>query len=531
MNSRQRVTAGRQADLILASLLGTAGPRQERRCVTCPDGTRLDVTLYRSRSGNGPYPVGSQPVVVLPASWAATQSSFAAMLTWLADSGYLAVGYTPRGFGGSGGLVDAGSPQDVADFRTVLDWTLANFPSADRRRIAALGVSYGAAISLLSAAADDRVTTVVALDGWADLYAALADDDTPRLNAAVLLSSGLLRGRAEHSFVAAMARFYTGLQLAELKHWAARRSVASCVEQLNARSVSVLLSAGWNDTVLRPDPTIDLHAALTTRSVLLLHPDDHPIVPVAQLASHAGREVWQYARRWLDHEMRRLPTVVDRSGAVVVLGSTAPHSVENVVPPTANPGVPYGLGPPRILGPGLLAGRGGAWSNRLLGAIPSGATDRIVLLTSLVERATGLAPGIWFPMVPGSVAASWLTAPGTSTGHLRGFPRLRLAVTCPARRVTLTAHLYDVGPSGFGQLISQGAATLTTGGRCPVPVDLRLRATFRDIPTGHRIGLLVGTSDPTCAIRTRFLSRVTLHSHDDSPATLSLPFVQPTTAA
>ncbi|MEU2436715.1 alpha/beta fold hydrolase [Streptomyces rubradiris] len=510
-------------------LLSNAVPRRsppgalfssDRHCVTCPDGTRLDVTVYGGHRTVA-APPGSRPVVVVPASWAATPTSFTPMLRRLTDSGYLTVGYTPRGFNGSGGRISTASERDVSDFRTVLDWIEDTFPAADRERIAAMGVSYGAAISLLATAADDRVSTVVAFDGWSDLYEALAAGDTPRLASATLLNLGLLRGRPDLSLLLAMGRFYTGLQRGELKRWTAARSVSSHVDRLNARRVSVLLAASWNDVVLRPEQYADLHAALTCRSVLLLHPGGHPLLPVAQLAEKTGRHLWDYAERWLDQELRGISSGVGEDGAVVVLDGNAPDGR----PSAAGHISVLGLGRPGLFTSGLLAGRGAAWTSGLLGAIPSGATDRMPLMLPPFrgEQFNRVFPAVWFPLVPGLAAARWLSEPLPSDGRIRGCPTVRLMVSCAAPEVTLTAHLYEVGRTGFGRLISQGAATTATGGRCPVPVRLRLRTTVRDVPQGRRIGLLVGTSDPTCLIRTRPLSRVTLHSPPAEPARLTLP--------
>ncbi|GAA2513907.1 alpha/beta fold hydrolase [Streptomyces gobitricini] len=496
--------------------------RQRRHCVTAADGVSLEVVVYDVERAGEPQPE-SRPVVVLPASWAASGRDFSSMLTWLASSGYVTVGYTPRGFNGSGGMVGAAGPTDVSDFRAVLDWLLATVAAADPKRVAAVGLSYGAGISLLAAAEDDRVTAVVAMNGWADLYEALAAGDTPRLLGAALLSSGLLRGRAEPSFVRAILRFYSGLQHDELKRWSARRSASSCLERLNARPVSVLLSASWNDTVLRPDQVVDFHTALTGRSVLLLHPDDHPVVPLAQLSTASGRAVWQYARAWLDHEMRGMTTGVEGDGPVVVLRESGLEDREPLAALPSRPPTRFGLGPPRLLSYGRAAGRGGAWRSRLLSGVPTGATDRVPLVTQLMERVLGPMPAVWFPLVPGFAAARWTTDPFTDAQRLRGAPYVRLRVGCPARQVTLTAHLYEVGPAGVGRLISQGAATVNTGGRCPTSVTVRLRTTVRDVAAGHRVGLVIGSHDPTCANRTPPLRRLTLHSLDAEPAFLSLP--------
>lgn len=169
---------------------GTRVERDEYRVVGV-GGTPLEVVVYRPAHPAEPT-ARSHPVVVLPTSWGSPPTGYTLFLEWLADSGYLAVAYTPRGFLRSGGRIEAASPRDVGDFGAVLDWVLEEFPIADPGRVAAVGLSYGAGISLLAAAKDSRVKTVVAVDGWADLSEAVNPGDTPRLSAGLLVDGGML---------------------------------------------------------------------------------------------------------------------------------------------------------------------------------------------------------------------------------------------------------------------------------------------------------------------------------------------------
>ncbi|MFJ6699518.1 CocE/NonD family hydrolase [Streptomyces sp. NPDC091272] len=486
------------------------------------DGYPLDVEVWGSVPHTGEAVV---PLVVLPASWAASASSFAWLLARLADSGYLAVAYTPRGFHSSGGRVEGASHADVQDFSTVVDWVAEHYPGADTQRVAAVGLSYGAGISLLAAAFDPRVATVAAIDGWADLGAALMGGDTPRLST-VLLIAGALRGRLSTDVAAKSLLLYSGLRRGEVRAWADRRSAGRHIERFDRPGLSVLLAAGWNDTVLRPEQVVAFREELPCRSLLLLHPDDHPVLPWAQLTSVSGREIWHRVSSWLDSEMLGLPDDFPREGVEVLGGPVWQRPPPNR--PAGRHAAPahhqvYELGPPRRLGPGRMGAKGSAWRARLRGLVPSGAVDRVPVLSRLAERVTGHTPSIFFPLIPGTAAASWTTTVFDRPRELRGSPVLRGAVSCSARKVTLTAHLYTVEPSGIGRLCSQGAVTLTTGGEGPVPFSLTLRTAVCDVPAGHRLGLVVGTWDATCRGSTRPLSKVVLHSSEELPASLTVP--------
>src|SRR5690606_39760723 len=110
-------------------------------------------------------------------------------------SGYRLVRHTPRGFHESGGGIGVAGPRHVAVARAVTGCALTN-TDADPDRVGMAGISYGAGISLLTAAEDDRVTVVGAMSGWADLAASIYPNETLSTQAIeLLLSSADLLGR------------------------------------------------------------------------------------------------------------------------------------------------------------------------------------------------------------------------------------------------------------------------------------------------------------------------------------------------
>lgn len=207
---QRTTTAAAVAALLAAAALGLA-PHQAQAApaasTTVTSEASSGVTFHDipgsggiTLKGNVFTPAGTQagqkyPLIVLPTSWGMPQIEYMAQAKLLADSGYVVVSYTSRGFWASGGQIEVAGPPDVADVSAVIDWALAHTP-ADADRIGLGGVSYGAGISLLASAHDSRVKAVVAMSGWADLIESIYSGRTQHLQAAGLLGgAGYLTGR------------------------------------------------------------------------------------------------------------------------------------------------------------------------------------------------------------------------------------------------------------------------------------------------------------------------------------------------
>ena len=138
------------------------------------DGTPvfLDATLY--------LPASSKPLpaVVLAPGFGDTKDDEAADALYLAQHGYVALAYTARGFGRSGGLIHLDSPQyEVKDAERIID-LLAARPEVLKDgpgdpRVGFTGPSYGGALSLLVAAYDHRVDAIAPQITWNSLGGSL----------------------------------------------------------------------------------------------------------------------------------------------------------------------------------------------------------------------------------------------------------------------------------------------------------------------------------------------------------------------
>ncbi|MGB5951422.1 MAG: alpha/beta fold hydrolase [Ornithinimicrobium sp.] len=135
-----------------------------------PDDTAvsLDVDIYRP-DGSDPA-----PAVILGHGFGGSKDDLVEQADRLSDEGYVVVGYSARGFGDSGGRVHLNDPDyEIADARALIDF-LADDPgvqqdTAGDPRVAVVGGSYGGAMALMTAGADDRVDSVIAQITWNDL--------------------------------------------------------------------------------------------------------------------------------------------------------------------------------------------------------------------------------------------------------------------------------------------------------------------------------------------------------------------------
>ncbi len=164
-----------------------------------PDGrsVSLDVDLHR------PDEAGPWPAVILAHGFGGDKDDLVDQATALADAGYLAVGYTARGFGESGGSIHLNDPAyEVADALALID-LVAEQPDVQLDepgdpRVAVAGGSYGGALALMTAGADDRVDSVAASITWHDLADAFfpqsalatADDEESALAAETIDQPG-----------------------------------------------------------------------------------------------------------------------------------------------------------------------------------------------------------------------------------------------------------------------------------------------------------------------------------------------------
>src|SRR5262249_21810298 len=142
-----------------------------------PEGSRpvkLDTSLYLPADTPA-------PAIVLSQGFGGDKTSLDEEARRFAGHGYVVLTYSARGVGRSGGLIHFASPQyEVRDGQKLIDFLARLSVVAQHHgkpEIATAGSSYGGALSLLIAAADQRVGAVAADITWHNLSAALFPND------------------------------------------------------------------------------------------------------------------------------------------------------------------------------------------------------------------------------------------------------------------------------------------------------------------------------------------------------------------
>jgi len=475
--------------------------------ITGDGGTVLKANVVTPKGAGGRT---RYPLLVLPTSWGLPQIEYLAQAQQLADSGYVVVTYNVRGFWQSGGEIEVAGPRDTADASRVIDWALAHTP-ADERRIGMAGVSYGAGISLLAAAHDERVKVVAALSGWADLIGSIYSGRTQSVQAAAVLDgAGRVTGRQSEELRSVFADFYASnlAREPEIIEWGDRRSPKTYVDRLNRNGTAVMLANAWGDTIFPPNQYTDFYEKLTGPKRLQMRPGDHATPEIAGLLG-LPNDVWQDTRRWFDHHLR---------GVANGIGREAPVRLK----PRSSGG--YETYPDWKSVAATSRKIDLAGSVTIRANVNSGADGGIVFLSSILDQVAQVPPMTYVPLLPRRYAAVWQSERHRTTQRIRGAAKLHTTVTPTKPSGTLVAYLYDVGPLGLGKLVSNAPFTFhgRTPGR-PFGVDLELFSTAYDVPAGHRLALVVDTVDPLYIEHNPSGAQLTFSSPADDPSYVTVP--------
>lgn len=443
-----------------------------------------------------PAGAGRHPAIIFPSSWALNDLEYVAQAKRFAEGGYTVVSYTPRGWWASGGTIDTAGPKDLADVSKVLDWTIAN-TKADPARIGMAGVSYGAGIATLASATDSRVRVVAAISGWSDLVASLFGGDTRRLQSSALLGfSAQLLGRPSAELNTMLSDFYAYRNVESIKAFGRIRSAATYLDAINANRPAILMANAYGDSIFPPDQLSDFFTALTVPKRLEFAPGDHAIPELTGLIG-LENQVWTSVRRWFDGHLKGLDNGI-RTEHPVVLRSLTGGPVESYPSwaAIANSTKRYGLGEVSFLtGTGDLGGTPATgWSRSAEIDPDTSAHGGVILLSNGLQALTGITPTAWIPGVNRISAGVWVS--GAENGlRIRGAARAQLRIRPERARGTLVVYLYDVDWAGNGRLITHAPISWSSGAGVARDLSLRLPAVSWDVPSGHRLALVVDGRD------------------------------------
>ncbi len=483
-----------------------------------PDGTavKLDTTLYLPDKTPA-------PAVLLAQGFGGDKSDLAGTAQTLAEHGYVALAYTARGFGDSGGLIHFDSPSfEVHDAELLVNY-LTTLPQVDKTKIAVAGSSYGGGLALLLAGYDQRIKAVAADITWNDLSHALfpnAAGNGPgvfkKLWAGTLFGDafsadlggvidaaqrgdppGVPKGTvscgrfAPNVCAAYQNAAQTGTPDASMRTLMAQASPASILGRIHAPT---LLTQGEQDSLFglgEADANARGIAANGTPVKVVWRRGGHDDSSrggddaTSQMLSWFGKvfgagvhgkQPFDFSEQdaLLSSSSGRLRQQIREAPGYPGINGTAQQSKSfTLTGPPQQIGAPAGGTPAAIT---AVPGLSGILSE--LGGIDQATAS---LSTVPAQTATFASPAL---------SSSYLIAGGSS---------VRLSVTTKSTTdATLFVGLRDVSSDGTNTLPSQLVApvrlTGLTPGR-PTSVTVRLPWIVHTVPSGHRLVLTVATTD------------------------------------
>ncbi|MGW7448482.1 CocE/NonD family hydrolase C-terminal non-catalytic domain-containing protein [Kitasatospora sp. NPDC054795] len=475
-----------------------------------------------------------RPVVIVPAGWNPLGwLPFVYGYFKLALRGYHVLAYTPRGLGypgwisTSGGRVDVAGPDDWADGAKVIThaegW-------CEPRKVGFLGVSYGSGISQLVAAhdPDERVAAVVALSTWGNLATSLYANDTRHLKAVELLV-GFTGGEKQDKFDAQtldiLDKFDQNRDLGDVIAWGNERSPETYLRETNRRGIPTFVSNTWHETLFPASSVIDVYNRLTVPKQLNLWIGDHGApegAGMSGLLTHPPfpglAEPLREAYEFLDHHLlgadNEAPNRKRVTSQVMFTYRTKPalgggnriteaarrESRDSWADVTTGEETWYLTGVNGD-GDGALADKqNDGWSRSFTAGVETRATAVDAVMDTGQKEWTGNPRTYVLSEFERENLLVWSTDPLTGQGEtarrIRGAARVRLTVRSTGDAATLVAYLFDVAPDGTARIVTHEPYTvlgLTPGE--DTPVDWTLQPAAYDVPTGHRLALVVNSRD------------------------------------
>ncbi|MBM9510591.1 alpha/beta fold hydrolase [Actinacidiphila acididurans] len=479
-------------------------------------GVRLDTSYF---TAGGP---GRRPAVLLGHGFGGTKNDVRGQAESLARHGYAVLTWSARGFGRSGGQIGLNAPDgEVADVSKLVDW-LAKRPEVrldapGDPRVGISGVSYGGAISLLAAGYDHRIDAIAPRETYWNLSDALFPGDVyKKLWAGIFFSGGSAPSGAGSSplgtapaasapagapgppsadgdpvcgrFAPTICALYKRVAATGTPDDAARRQLTALSPSAVASRIKVpaLIVQGQTDSLFTLDQADAMASAIRANGA--------PVSVDWISGGHDGGDtedarIDRRVTAWFDHYLKggkgstgpafrvtRTGGLNSTDGSVVLRGAHGGRY----------PGLD-GTAERRV----TLSGRAQQITNPAGGAPPAvSAVPGAGALSQLAQFGASLA--LDFPGQYARFDSARLRRSLTLTGS----PSVTVEVATSAPDTVLFGKLYDVAPDGKETL----PASLVTpvrvkGSPQGVAVRLRLPAVDHDFAAGHRMRLVLATTD------------------------------------
>ncbi|QPP10237.1 alpha/beta fold hydrolase [Streptomyces bathyalis] len=454
-------------------------------------GAQIDTSYFTSGSRSG-----KRPAVLLGHGFGSSKDAVRAHAQQLAREGYAVLTWSARGFGASTGQIGLNDPEhEVADVSRLIDW-LAERPEVrldetGDPRVGVAGASYGGAIALLAAGHDERVDAIAPRMTYWNLADALFPDGVfKKLWAGVFFGSGSPRGGCGR-FETDVCEMYERVAVSGKPDAAARELLAARSPSAVGDRIKVptLIAQGQSDSLF-PLGQADAMAKAIRANGAPVSVDwfagghDGGDLETARLDTRTTAWFDRYLKGEKGVEAGPAFRVTEAGGMDSTDGTLQTRGATGTAYPGLNNGArtvaldtaqrsfnnPPGAGPPSI------------------SAIPS--------LSSGLSQLSSLGVGGLNIDFPGQ-HARFDSRPLKSSLRITGSPTVTVRVKSEsADDAVLFAKVYDVGRDGSQRLPSQLVSPIRVAdaqkGR---NVQLRLPAVNHEVEAGHRLRLVLATTD------------------------------------
>ncbi|MER5639659.1 alpha/beta fold hydrolase [Kitasatospora sp. NPDC002227] len=485
-----------------------AAVREEDRFLSMPEvpGSSATVKIDTAFFTTGSTP---RPAILLAHGFGGSKDGEADRARQLARAGYAVLTWSARGFGHSTGQIGLDAPdREIADVKHLVDW-LAQRPEVQLDgpgdpRVGITGASYGGGAALLGAAYDPRIDAVASQITWWNLADALfpqaagdSDGVFKKLWAGIFFTTGsagdLTGPRKAAAGPPGCGRFLDELCAMYDRVATAGRPDAAAVQLLTRSSPSsvadrlnkpTLVIQGQQDSLFPLDQGDAIAKAVARTGA--------PVAVDWFAGGHDGgtegsERTDARVTAWFDHYLRQKGNDTGPAFRVTRTGGVDSTGFQAVLRGADSDDYP-GLGGTATRTYPLTGGA------QTVSNPPGGAPPNISALPGIggaLSQASALGVGLSIDF-PGQYA-SFDSAPLAEPLQLTGAPTVRLHVSADRPDAVLFAKLYDLAPDGKQSLPQQLVAPLRVTGSQDVTV--RLAAVDHAFPAGHRLRLVVATTD------------------------------------
>lgn len=492
-----------------------------------PDGSTvsLDVSVYEPAAGT------DHPAVLLAHGFGGSKGDLAEQAKELARGGYVAVTWSARGFGASGGRIHLDDPAyEVADARVLLSQLAARpevrLDAPGDARVGVVGGSYGGALALMLGATDPRIDAVAASITWNDLadsfFPQNATAPQPTTSTAPAPTAGTSPAAVTGSATTGpfkqlwASRFFVGTV-------AAGQGVDPSCGRFDPTVCRLFLQASATGdaspellALMRAHSPKPLLAGLTAPTLLVqgMHDSLFGIGQADATATSLAAQGTPVSVRWMDGGHDGISSTADSDTAAI--RTWLDHYVGGTTKPVADSPMPL---PSFVFAQPLaarqtaavLSGTDAPYDRAATSVtVPIDATSKPLLnppggqpaSTTLLPVSGALASTLpSYPLAAlGGQSAAFDTAALPQGLTIVGSPRVRLLVRSSGTSSTLFLSLWQVtgGTVTLPRQVVAPVTVATTPGQA-VAVDVTLAAATWVVPQGSSLRVLVTSTDSTYA--------------------------------